>query len=300
MRIRTFLLSICICLLSALCFLPAAPIRASADTGPKPSVRITVNGLGDKECFATLLGVNEQNGPWGKWGGDEWYDQSVPNEFPNVETMLRFKEYAENDGMYFYGRGWKLSEGEELAWTYYPPSRFKLLLYFPDTETFLVSQTYVTYAFHSYYQTDVDRVSDGKLSLSNAYGYGREALGLTARVGITAAVELLIALLYRFRGKQFVLLAGVNVGTQILLNIGLNLFGVQPGGMGYLLYVPAYLFLEILVFVIESILYTRFMNKLAPSGVQRPNRTYVKYALLANVVSFVVGVIIAPIFPSIF
>lgn len=300
MRIRKFLLSVCICLLFALCFLPATPIRASADTGPKPSVRITVNGLGEKECFATLLGSTEMNGPWGEWGSDDWYDSSVPNEFPDVETMLRFQEYAENDGMYFYGRGWKLSDGEELAWTYYPPSRFKLLLYFPDTETFLVSQTYVTYAFHSYYQTDVGRLNNGVLSLSNAYGYGREALGLAARVGITVAVELLIALLYRFRGKQFLLLAGVNVGTQILLNIGLNLFGVQPGGMGYLTYVPAYLLLEILVFVIESIVYRRFMNKLAPSGSEKPKKKYVEYALAANVASFIIGIIIAPIFPSIF
>ncbi len=300
MKIRKFLLSICACLLFVLCFLPITPIQASADTGPKPSVRITVNGLGDKECYATLLGATENNGPYGKWGEDEWYDSSVPNEFPNRETMLLFKEYAETDGFYFYGRGWKLSDGEELAWTYYPPSRFKLLLYFPDTETFLVSQTYVTYAFHSYYQTDVGRLSDGKLSLSNAYGYGREALGLTARVGITVAVELLIALLYRFRGKQFLLLAGVNVGTQILLNIGLNLFGVQPGGMGYLLYIPAYLFLEILVFAIESFVYRRFMNRLAVSGEEKPKKRYAWYALVANVASFVIGIMIAPIFPSIF
>lgn len=275
-------------------------VCASADTGPKPSVRITVNGLGDRECLATLLGTRANNGPWGEWGADEWYDESVPQEFPDLATMCRFKEYAEADGFYFYGRGWKLSDGDVLAWTYYPPSTFKLLLYFPETETFLVSESYDTYAFHSYYQTNVEQLESGKLSLSTAYGYGKEALGLAARVGITVAIELLIALLYKFRKKQFLLLAGANVGTQILLNLGLNLFGVQPGGMGYLLYIPAYLLLEIAVFAVESILYCRFMNKLVPSGEEKPKKKYVVYALVSNVVSFVFGLIAAHLIPSIF
>ncbi len=300
MKMRQWLVSICVCLLSMLCLSGVAPIRASADTGPKPSVRIVVNGLGDKECIATLLGVNDRNGPWGKWGVDEGYDESVPNEFPDLETKILFKEYAENDGFYFYGRGWRLSDGDELAWTYYPPSRFKLLLYFPETETFLVSPSYVTYAFHSYYQVNTEKLDDGMLSLSAANGYGREALGLAARVGITVAVELIIALFFKFRKKQFLLLAGANIGTQIFLNLMLNVLGVHPGGMESLLYVPAYLLLEIAVFAIESIVYSRFMNKLAPSGEERGTKTYVKYALLANLASFFFGLVIAHIVPSIF
>ena len=300
MRIRRWLLSISVCLMSVLCLLGVTPIRASADTGPKPSIRVTVNGLGDKECIATLLGSTEMNGPWGKWGDDEWYDDSVPNEFPDSETMYLFKDYAESDGFYFYGRGWRLTDGEELAWTYYPPSSFKLLLYFPETEAFLVSGAYETYAFHSYYQTDVSELKDGRLSLSTAYGYSREALGLAARVGITVAVELLIAVLYKFRKKQYLLLAGANVGTQILLNLALNVLGVHPGGMGDLLFIPAYLLLEIAVFAIESFIYCRFMNKLLPTGEVRGGKYYVKYALIANVVSFVFGLLVAHFIPSIF
>lgn len=300
MKIRRWLLSVCVCLLSVLCLSGIAPIRASADTGPKPSVRITVNGLGDQECIATLLGSTEMNGPWGEWVGDEWYDTSVPNEFPDTETMRLFKDYAEADGFYFYGRGWVLTDGEEMAWTYYPPSRFKLLLYFPETETFLVSKVYETYAFHSYYQVDVSKAEGSRLSLSTAYGYGKEALGLAARVGITVAVELLIAVLYKFRKKQFLLLAGANVGTQIFLNLMLNVLGVHPGGMGDLLFIPAYLLLEIAVFAIESFIYCRFMNKLLPTGEVRGGKYYVKYALIANVVSFVFGLLVAHFIPSIF
>ncbi|MBO5363055.1 MAG: hypothetical protein J6A46_01865, partial [Clostridia bacterium] len=80
----------------------------------------------------------------------------------------------------------------------------------------------------------------------------------------------------------------------------LNLFGVQPGGMGYLLYIPAYLLLEIAVFAVESILYCRFMNKLVPSGEEKPKKKYVVYALVSNVVSFVFGLIAAHLIPSIF
>jgi len=294
------LLTLCLFVVALFCGFSLTPVQASADTGPKPSVRITVNGLGNQACIATLLGEREHNGPWGKWGEDEWYDESVPNDFPDAETMRRFSEYAQNDGFYFYGRGWELTDGDELAWTYYPPSRFKLLLYFPETETFLVSDAYETYAFHSYYQTDARSLQNGKLNLSTANGYGREALGLAARVAITVAIELGIAFLYKFRKKQFWLLAGTNVATQVFLNLMLNVLGVHPGGMGYLLFIPADLLLEAAVFAIEAIVYSRFMNRLLPSGEEKPKKTYVGYALAANAVSLVVGIFLAHLIPSIF
>ena len=43
---------------------------AHADTGPKPSVRITFTGLGDRLCYGTLLSETKSTGPASIWNGE--------------------------------------------------------------------------------------------------------------------------------------------------------------------------------------------------------------------------------------
>lgn len=50
----------------ALCFVMAIlllPITASADTGPKPSVRITFENMGDETCYAAKNAVRIPHHP---------------------------------------------------------------------------------------------------------------------------------------------------------------------------------------------------------------------------------------------
>ena len=58
-------------LLCAVLVMMVFPITASADTGPKPSVRITFENLGDKECWGTLLSSKQSTGPSSAWNGKE-------------------------------------------------------------------------------------------------------------------------------------------------------------------------------------------------------------------------------------
>jgi hypothetical protein len=128
------------------------------------------------------------------------------------------------------------------------------------------------------------------------YDYSREIFSLIARIILTIATELLIALFFMFRSKkQLVLILVINMVTQIGLNVALNLINYYSGSM---MFVFAYFLLEMLVFLIEAILYTVFLRKL--NEVIIPKWKTITYALVANAASLEVGLGLAHIIPGIF
>ena len=201
-----------------------------------------------------------------------------------------------------------MSETKKIEWTYYPPDSFKILLYYPETQSFVVSGIYERYAFDAYYTVDMDginigsvaydeeRSTDERIEAYRSYPYTQEVLSLAARIVITILMEMGIALLFGFRRKkQLLLLIGVNTATQILLNVLLN--GTNYNA-GLLAFVGFYILLELVVFVLEAILYCIWMKKF--SAQPRKNWFYVLYSLVANGVSFGAGILIARWLPGIF
>ena len=289
------------------------PITANADMGPKPSVRIIFENLGNEECWGTLLSSKESTGPSSTWDGNE--ENARYNENPNYDYQTfgydiwkAFVDYAENDDFYFLQEAWQINETKELAWTYYPPNEFKILLYYPETETFVVSGIYEKYAFDTYYTVNMDGVninsvefdeelsSNERIEAYRSYEYRKEILSLIARIVVTILIEMAIALLFGFiKKKQFLLLVGVNTATQVILNVLLNVINYNSGELAFVVF---YIFLEIVVFVIEAILYCTILKKISDT----PKRAwfYVLYALIANAVSFGAGFIVAQMLPGIF
>ena len=54
------------------------PIRASADMGPKPSVRISFENMGDELCYGTLLSEVSSTGPYTVYdGGNAGYGDGL-------------------------------------------------------------------------------------------------------------------------------------------------------------------------------------------------------------------------------
>lgn len=295
------ILTICMCSILAILMFP---ITASADTGPKPSVRISFENMGDELCYGTLLSEAESTGPASAWdGGNASYGGDL-----DWEIWRAFVEYEDTDGYYFLQWGWQVNETKELAWTYYPPSPFKILLYYPETDTFVVSGIYERYAFDSYYTVDMEGIqigsveyneelsNDNRLTARKTYDYTQELVSFVARVVITVLIEMGVALLFGFWGKkQFLFLLGVNVATQLVLNVLLNIINYRSG---YLRFAVCYVLLEILVFAIEAVLYCVWMKKLD----RRPRKGwfYVVYALVANGASFGAGFLVAQRIPGIF
>ncbi len=277
-----------------LCILMLFPIGVNADTGPKPSVRIKFENMGDELCYGTLLAKEESTGPARVWNGSE---EDINLNFVDRDIWEAFVNYEDSDGYYFLQWAWIVSDTKELSWTYYPPNEFKVLLYYPETNTFMVSDVCKRYAFDTYYTVDMDGIEIGsikydenlssnqRLDMHKSYEFKNEVKALVCRILITVVVEALIGLLFKFRNKELLYILFINVITQIILNVLLNIYT----GFGYYF---VYLSLELLVFAIEAIFYCLMFKK---------NKGYcVFYALVANIVSFVIGLYLANLFPGLF
>ncbi len=284
------------------------PALAHADTGPKPSVRITFTGLGDRLCYGTLLSETKSTGPASVWNGDpadayhkgneEWADL-------DEATWRAFVDYQDSDGYHFLQWGWPVSDTDELAWTYYPPDRFKVLLYFPDDGSFISSGILESYAFHSYFTADIaggalvsgkdqaaSDAASAAIEVEARYDFRQDLLSLAARIAITLALELLLALAFGL-GKRPCLLpiVAVNLVTQIALNAGLYLTAYYSGFYDFAIT----LFLcELLIFAVEAAALCLLLRRSEP----RPTRgRIILYAACANTVSFVAGLFLSEVMP---
>lgn len=268
------------------------PITVSADTGPKPSVQVTINGLGDAPCYATLLSKTPSTGPASVWSGKE--DEIRHNNAYEFDRKIwdAFTGYKDPDGFYFLQWSWKVNETKEFRWSYYPPSEFKILLYFPEQDQFCSSDILERYAFDSYFTVNI--ISGQSLEAVKSYNYTLETVSLVARIVITIALELGIAWLFAFRGKkQLGLLLIVNVITQVALNVALNLANYHNGQQAF---VSAYIGYELLVFALEAAIYCIFLTR----NRERQPKECIAYAFVANLISFLAGFGIAKLIPGIF
>lgn len=320
-------------------FLRTETIKASADTGPKPSVHVTFENMGDELCYGTLLSKTPSTGPAGAWDGTE--DGKPIFNGANETVWRAFTEFKDEDGFYFLQWFRRADENKALNWTYYPPQTFKILLYYPDRATksgaadnsagastrdsettaasgaFCVSDVLKRYAFHSYYFVDMRNVQSetigtiAKISATQGYDYSAEILGFFVRFIITLGVETLLALAFGLRTKRaFLTVLAANGATQVALNILLNaqlhfnnVYGVFP----------LYFFAELFVFVAEAALYCFILGKRKNGGVSRSadenggkaaivysKKRLILYAFTANLISFCIGLPLAYLLPAVF
>lgn len=283
----------------AMCFIMAIllfPITASADTGPKPSVRITFENMGDETCYGTLLSRDPAYGPHNVWDGTP---ENILDKGQNA-VWQAFIDYKDADGYYFQQEFWLCSEEMQLNWTYYPPYSFKILLYYPQLDTYAVSGVYERYAFDSYYTVDMSgvdiRSENAVLSARQSYHYTWELVSLVCRVILTILLELVVAKLFSLWQRDILrVILWVNVATQLGLNILLNLINYSRGAFAFVGY---YVLLECAVFMIEAIAYLFFLRK--QRGQRFTTIQIILYTLVANIVSFIGGMGVAAIIPGIF
>lgn len=270
------------------------PVTAMADMGPKPSVTIEWRGGYGTEFYVTLLaGTKGNNGPWRTAGPEDM------KTFADDVVFQKPASFADPDGYHFwcgaessytYGKG---GGGEDYLWGYYPPDRFKILLYFPETDQYAVSEIYDRYAFDAYYQVDLSELELTKggpvlsIEAERNYDYAGEFLAFWVRFSLTFLVELIVAFFFGYRkGHQLRIIFRTNLVTQVLLNVLLGLTSYYSGILAvYIYYVP----LELGVFAGEAFFYRqRFRKPEEKTG--EPMGHPVLYAAAANLISFGVGV----------
>lgn len=275
------------------------PITARADIGPKPSVNVVFDGIEGETYYATLLSKRESTGPATAYpkANARYYSGK-----DGYEIWKKFVEYEDSDGYYFLQEFWECSEENAFRWGYFPPSPFKILLYFPEYDTFVTSGVYERYAFDSYYTVsleglDVQEVTAGTIvTAEKSYDYSQEIMNLVVRIVITILLELAVALLFGLRSKvQLEILAVVNVVTQVLLNVLLNIINYNKGHYAFVFY---YILLELLVLAIEAVIYATVLGRKTLGGASKGKVIF--YAFVANIASFAAGLWIAQHVPGIF
>ncbi|MBQ7817103.1 MAG: hypothetical protein IJ339_07105, partial [Oscillospiraceae bacterium] len=260
------------------------PFTAYADVGPKPSVNITFKGVDNGTVYyGTLLSERESTGPASAWDGIEGHERHYDY---SKELWRVFADYQDTDGYYFLQEVWKCTETNQLNWTYYPPSTFKILLYFPDTDTYYVSDIYERYAFDSYYTVDLsDLRPEKQLTAEKSYDFTWEIISIVARIAATIVLEIAIAFVFGYREKKTVrFIAAVNIITQVLLNVTLNIINYSMGGMAFFIF---FILLEIAVFVLEAVIYAVLLRRFATNKTKGIKTT--AYAFVANLFSFAAG-----------
>lgn len=281
-HLRTGLVTLVLAVLTTL----TLALPAGADVGPKPSVTVKIQGLEGRRYAVTLLSDAQQYGPWSArpdyqdWMGDRALYEA-------------FASYRPPAGWYFQGHYQDCTGTDRFSWSYYPPQRFYVLIYLPDSGEYLLSpEPCERYAFDSAFTAAAGE--NGSLTVTSSYNYGPELLSLAARIAVTIAVEAAVGwLLFGLRGRpQLRVILVTNAVTQVLLNLLLNLCGYQGGPW---MFVFAYVWAELAVFLLEGAVYRSRLPW--PDG-RRPHPWL--YALAANAVSFAAGLGIARILPGIF
>ncbi|MBQ8683943.1 MAG: hypothetical protein IJ518_05450 [Clostridia bacterium] len=295
------LFAVVLCLL----LLPAFALTVCADIGPKPSVRVTFANMGDALCYGTLLSEYPSTGPQSVWDGNE---EHIYTDGLDMAVWRAFADYEDADGYYFLQIGWQVNEAKSLAWTYYPPDRFKILLYYPETGRFVSSGVCERYAFDTYYTVDMEGVAIGEVAYDEthstderieayrSYNYRREAAALAVRILLTILIELGIALLFGYRERRpFLLLVAANTVTQVVLNGLLGLIRYCSGAWAFIAW---YVMLELVVLLIEAVAFSLYLPKLSEKP--RPRWLPAVYAVVANSTSFAAGLFLVRWLPDVF
>ena len=259
---------------------------AYADTGPKPSVTVNFENLPNEPVYGTLLCREPSRGPYSSERDD--YVPTERDEVTDLAVWEAFRAYEDADGFYFLNEVFDCSDGG-MRWGYYPPDNFKILLYFPESGTFLSSEAMSAYAFDSYYTAELS--SEG-MDVHRSYDYLRELLSLAARCVLTIALELIAALAFGFCSRRELLcIALVNTLTQIALNLAVNIVHYFSG-----MFTGVFIIMELFVTFVEAVIYRREL----PLRGGKSARRSVGYAVTANALSAVAGLALARVIPGIF
>ncbi len=264
---------------------------------PKPSVTVSFKGLEDEKYYVTLLANTDSTGPWSMSGTFlDWYGDKIAWE--------KFNTYSDSDRFFFLNFYSDCSGTDVFKWTYYPPHMFKILIYFPEYDHFIVSaDIYERYAFDSYYTVDATginiqsaTVTANEIPISRTYDFTWEIISLLCRIVATIAIELGTAWLFGFRSKTQIIIIGItNIVTQTILNVLLNIVNYSQGQLAFIL---NYVWMEIVIFVIEGIIFAKLLYRYEKNPTRNAHPWL--FAFAANVASFAVGMLIAKWIPGIF
>lgn len=287
-------LSLLLCMLLAMFAVPSAAHADSLPPGPKP-LEISITGLEGETYYVGLLGHLPD--PYAPVTEQPLADALKNGTAEGEEAVLKmFAAYQDPDGLVALNAVQNCSETHYYHIDFFPSTEFKVLLYFPSTGHFVVSDriyTGKTISSSSLFEAarlGVTANSSGAtdFDLEMKIDYGSIILDFVVRLAVTLFVEVGIALLFRLRENRvlrFIII--VNAITQVLLMIVLLIVRFSDGRTAEVL---LYFVLETAVFLIEGLIYALNLNRLNTA----PIRRWIPwvYSWVANTASFLLGLIV--------
>ncbi len=267
--------------------------NASADTGPKPYVEITIEGKTDG-MFMTLLSDDSNIGPYSVYNGTNEHYKYLEKTDSKYIAHQKFIEYNDKDN-YYYIQYLNSIDNNEFKWSYMPPNKFKILIYDSINDSFITDDViYEKNEFASIYTLTLNETSFTVDKVNQ--GVGNHILGFFIRLIICLSIELLIALAFGFRKLELIPILIVNVITQIALNIILALDIYHNGFDMLSILAHAYIPMELAILVIEFLSYFFIFNKYTFKREIKINPIRILlYTLTANIISFFGGFAIVSI-----
>ncbi len=277
------------------------PLSAHADYGPKPTTTVTILGMQTVELYYVA--------PLAKNDGGPWRIATSSDDFSNGETLTaiddEYMAFSDTNGFFYTTRRYSECQGyAQIKWSYYPPDTFKVLVYLPENDVFIVSPVIERTTFDSFVSLRFDGESYQTLApgavvalpesnVSHTYRILPPLFSLLGRIAVTLVLELVLALIFKFRSKQQLgVIALTNVVTQLALNLALIITAIYCGSGT--IYWLEFAVCEILVFLGEAFFYRWYFTKKAKRDPQNYwAENILLYAFLANLLSLGFGLLVS-------
>lgn len=254
------------------------PFVSYADIGPKPSIRLIVLNPPEGEYYLDLLIDYEKKHPYINIDEDEGLDENM------IKILEEYNEEGWRPALVtgtkvpLFGKLTGQREGDNMVHNFSylgTPDRFKVIIVEKSGNVVISKDIIERRAFESTVYFDYATKRLWETSAIPAY-----IKQFTMTFTATLIVEGLILILFSFslkrNWKPFIV---VNLITQILLTLIVFSTMYFAGSMAaFLIYIP----FEIVILVIESKLYRKYLHEHSP-------RRRISYAIVANILSFIMG-----------
>ena len=249
-----------------------------ADMGPKPSLKIIVKNAPKEEYYLDLLvDYPEENGYI--WLHEEEYDS---------EKLEILRNYRDGDWRAAKVTGTKVpltgeligvSDGDKMIHDFGyvgVPDRFRIMVLTSNNEI-ITSEIIETNAFNSVVDYDFKANESTKSSMMFAI-VSQFLFTCICTLIIEGVILILFEFKLKYNYKPFLI---INIGTQIFLHAVLTIVNIKSGILPSFV---VYLFLELVIIILEIKLFRKYL-------IPQNKKIITSYALIANIVSFMFGII---------
>ena len=230
-------------------------------------------------CYGTLLSKKSESGTWSY---QMELDLNAPEEVRNF-----FKEYQDTDHFFYLNYFQDVTDGL-LYWPYYPPEEFKILLYFPDTGTVIVSDPLDRYSLSSPFKAVIDH---GRMSVERNYDYLKMIRITLCRAVILTIFAVVTAILYAqpYNNEIRYMILG-NFLYQALINTLIALYSYR-NGFSYVEYILLMWLPYLLWFLLQGFLLSKRAR-----GVSMPYLC----SFFSNAVAYFAGLLLVYVLPFLY